>query len=114
MLMDEPLGALDRHLREQLKFEIKRIQQDFRMTVLFETDDQEEALVLSDRSVVMRDGGIEQEAAPREPGRTTGSWPISSASRTAALPDQRRPYPASATACSTRRPSPRPIGIAES
>ena len=64
LLMDEPLGALDRHLREQLKFEIKRVQQDLKMTVLFVTHDQDEALVLSDRIVVMRDGGLEQEAAP--------------------------------------------------
>lgn len=64
LLMDEPLGALDRHLREQLKFEIKRIQQDLKMTVLFVTHDQEEALVLSDRIVVMRDGRLEQEATP--------------------------------------------------
>lgn len=64
LLMDEPLGALDRHLREQLKFEIKRIQQDLKMTVLFVTHDQDEALVLSDRVVVMRDGRLEQEAAP--------------------------------------------------
>lgn len=66
LLMDEPLGALDRHLREQLKFEIKRIQQDLKMTVLFVTHDQDEALVLSDRIVVMRDGRLEQEAAPFE------------------------------------------------
>lgn len=66
LLMDEPLGALDRHLREQLKFEIKRIQQEFRMTVLFVTHDQDEALVLSDRIVVMRDGAIEQISGPQD------------------------------------------------
>jgi putative spermidine/putrescine transport system ATP-binding protein len=66
LLMDEPLGALDRHLREQLKFEIKRVQMQFRMTVLFVTHDQDEALVMSDRIVVMRDGRIEQEASPRD------------------------------------------------
>ncbi|MDX8479861.1 ABC transporter ATP-binding protein [Mesorhizobium sp. VK24D] len=66
LLMDEPLGALDRSLREQLKLEIKRIQQQFKMTVLFVTHDQDEALVLSDRVVVMRDGGIEQISPPHE------------------------------------------------
>lgn len=66
LLMDEPLGALDRHLREQLKFEIKRIQQHFKMTVLFVTHDQDEALVLSDRVVVMSNGRIEQASSPQE------------------------------------------------
>jgi putative spermidine/putrescine transport system ATP-binding protein len=66
LLMDEPLGALDRNLREQLKLEIKRIQQEFKMTVLFVTHDQDEALVLSDRIVVMREGSVEQVATPRE------------------------------------------------
>ncbi|WP_431324314.1 ABC transporter ATP-binding protein [Rhizobium sp. YTU87027] len=66
LLMDEPLGALDKHLREQLKFEIKRIQQQFRMTVLFVTHDQDEALVLSDRIAIMRDGAIEQLSTPQE------------------------------------------------
>lgn len=66
LLMDEPLGALDRHLREQLKFEIKRIQRQFDMTVLFVTHDQDEALVMSDRIVVMREGTIEQEASPHD------------------------------------------------
>jgi putative spermidine/putrescine transport system ATP-binding protein len=66
LLMDEPLGALDRHLREQLKFEIQRIQRELGVTVLFVTHDQDEALVLSDRVVVMREGRIEQIAAPQE------------------------------------------------
>jgi putative spermidine/putrescine transport system ATP-binding protein len=66
MLMDEPLGALDRHLREQLKFEIKRIQRQLNMTVLFVTHDQDEALVMSDQVVVMKEGHIEQKASPRD------------------------------------------------
>jgi putative spermidine/putrescine transport system ATP-binding protein len=66
LLMDEPLGALDRHLREQLKFEIKRIQTQFEMTVIFVTHDQDEALVLSDRVAIMRDGKIEQVSSPQE------------------------------------------------
>jgi putative spermidine/putrescine transport system ATP-binding protein len=66
LLMDEPLGALDRHLREQLKFEIKRVQRELGVTVLFVTHDQDEALAMSDRIVVMRDGRIEQVATPQE------------------------------------------------
>jgi putative spermidine/putrescine transport system ATP-binding protein len=66
LLMDEPLAALDRHLRDQLKFEIKRIQRKLGITVLFVTHDQDEALVLSDRVVVMRDGRIEQVATPQD------------------------------------------------
>jgi putative spermidine/putrescine transport system ATP-binding protein len=66
LLMDEPLGALDKHLREQLKFEIKRIQQEFQMTVLYVTHDQDEALVMSDRIVVLRDGRLKQVASPQE------------------------------------------------
>ena len=73
LLMDEPLGALDRHLREQLKAEIKRIQQHFQITVIFVTHDQDEALVLSDRVVVMREGRIEQAATPQEIYRKPGS-----------------------------------------
>ncbi len=66
LLMDEPLGALDRNLREQLKFEIKRIHAELKMTVLFVTHDQDEALVMSDRIIVMRDGKLEQDATPAE------------------------------------------------
>jgi ABC-type Fe3+/spermidine/putrescine transport system ATPase subunit len=64
LLMDEPLAALDRHLREQMKSEIKRIQQELHMTVLFVTHDQDEALALSDRVGVMRNGQLEQLDAP--------------------------------------------------
>lgn len=66
LLMDEPLAALDRHLREQMKGEIKRIQQELGMTVLFVTHDQDEALALSDRIGVMRDGQLEQIATPQD------------------------------------------------
>jgi ABC-type Fe3+/spermidine/putrescine transport system ATPase subunit len=58
--MDEPLGALDRKLREQLQVEIKRIQSKLGVTVIYVTHDQEEALVLSDRIAVMADGEIRQ------------------------------------------------------
>lgn len=66
LLMDEPLAALDRHLREQMKIEIKRIQQELAMTVLFVTHDQDEALLLSDRIGVMQNGSLAQLATPRE------------------------------------------------
>jgi spermidine/putrescine ABC transporter ATP-binding subunit len=60
LLMDEPLGALDRKLREQLQGEIKRIQSKLGVTVIYVTHDQEEALVLSDRIAVMAEGEIRQ------------------------------------------------------
>jgi putative spermidine/putrescine transport system ATP-binding protein len=64
LLMDEPLGALDRRLREDMKLEIKRIQQELGITVLFVTHDQDEALTLSDRIAVMQDGALEQVDTP--------------------------------------------------
>ena len=62
LLMDEPLGALDRSLREQMKVEIKRVQRALNMTVVYVTHDQDEALAMSDRIAVMRDGALEQVA----------------------------------------------------
>jgi ABC-type Fe3+/spermidine/putrescine transport system ATPase subunit len=66
ILMDEPLGALDKKLRDQLQVEIKNIQRELGLTVIYVTHDQEEALVLSDRIAVMRDGRIDQFDTPRE------------------------------------------------
>ncbi|TDB82808.1 ABC transporter ATP-binding protein [Micromonospora sp. KC721] len=66
ILMDEPLGALDKKLRDQLQTEIKNIQRELGLTVIYVTHDQEEALVLSDRIAVMRDGRIDQLGTPRE------------------------------------------------
>ncbi|MEW2396147.1 ABC transporter ATP-binding protein [Streptomyces sp. NPDC046862] len=66
ILMDEPLGALDKKLRDQLQTEIKRIQQELGLTVIYVTHDQEEALVLSDRIAVMQDGRIDQFDTPQE------------------------------------------------
>jgi len=66
ILMDEPLGALDKKLRDQLQTEIKRIQQELGLTVIYVTHDQEEALVLSDRIAVMREGRIDQFDTPQE------------------------------------------------
>ena len=64
LLMDEPLGALDKKLREEMQLEIKHIQQRLRLTVIYVTHDQEEALVMSDRIAVMRHGRVEQVGSP--------------------------------------------------
>ncbi|ESY90374.1 ABC transporter ATP-binding protein [Mesorhizobium sp. LNHC229A00] len=64
LLLDEPLGALDRNLREQMQGEIKGLHREFGKTTICVTHDQEEALTLSDRIVVMRGGRIEQLDAP--------------------------------------------------
>lgn len=60
LLMDEPLGALDKNLREKLQLEIKRIHQEVGRTFVFVTHDQEEALILSDRIAIFNNGRIEQ------------------------------------------------------
>lgn len=64
LMLDEPLGALDLKLRHQLQLELRRIHRETGMTFLFVTHDQEEALFLSDRIAVMRNGRIEQLATP--------------------------------------------------
>ncbi|TIP26300.1 MAG: ABC transporter ATP-binding protein [Mesorhizobium sp.] len=64
LLLDEPLGALDRNLREQMQGEIKSLHREFGKTTVCVTHDQEEALTLSDRIVVMRDGRIVQTDTP--------------------------------------------------
>ena len=64
LLMDEPLGALDKNLREQVQVEIKEIQKRLGVTVIYVTHDQHEALTMSDRIVVMNQGRIEQIASP--------------------------------------------------
>jgi len=66
LLMDEPLGALDRNLREQMKLEIKRIHSDVGVTVLYVTHDQEEALTMSDRIALMNRGRIAQLGSAEE------------------------------------------------
>jgi len=66
LLLDEPLGALDRRLREQLQTEIKEIQRRVGVSVLFVTHDQDEAMTMSDRIAVMRDGEIVQIGSPSE------------------------------------------------
>jgi putative spermidine/putrescine transport system ATP-binding protein len=62
--MDEPLGALDKKLRDRLQLEIKQLHQELGIAVLYVTHDQEEALVMSDRICLMRDGKIEQLGTP--------------------------------------------------
>ncbi|MER8710217.1 ABC transporter ATP-binding protein [Mesorhizobium sp. M1088] len=64
LLLDEPLGALDRNLREQMQIEMKSLHKEFGITTICVTHDQEEALTLSDRIVVMRAGRIEQTDTP--------------------------------------------------
>ena len=66
ILMDEPLGALDKKLREDMQLEIKRLHADLGITMIYVTHDQEEALAMSDRIVLMRKGRIEQQGKPEE------------------------------------------------
>jgi spermidine/putrescine transport system ATP-binding protein len=66
LLLDEPLAALDLKLRQAMQLELKRIQREVGITFVFVTHDQNEALTMSDRLVVMNAGGIEQLGAPRE------------------------------------------------
>jgi putative spermidine/putrescine transport system ATP-binding protein len=66
LLMDEPLSALDRRLRESMQLELQRIHRRLGVTVLYVTHDQGEALTLSDRIAVLKDGVVQQVATPRE------------------------------------------------
>jgi ABC-type Fe3+/spermidine/putrescine transport system ATPase subunit len=66
LLLDEPLGALDRQLRKHVQLEIRRLHQRLGRTMIYVTHDQEEALVLSDRIAVMREGAVEQIGTGRE------------------------------------------------
>ena len=90
LLLDEPLGALDLKLREEMQIELKAIQQQVGITFIYVTHDQEEALTMSDRMAVFNAGRIEQLGTPADvyerPAR--GSWPASSGHPTcsAAMP----------------------------
>ena len=66
LLLDEPLSALDAKLRKEMQIELKRIQEEVGITFIFVTHDQEEALTMSDKIVVMKDGIIEQIGTPME------------------------------------------------
>ena len=66
LLLDEPLSALDANLRKQMQSELKALQRELGITFLFVTHDQEEAMALSDRIALLRDGALEQVASARE------------------------------------------------
>ena len=66
LLCDEPLGALDKKLRQQMQFELKQLQKNLGVTLVFVTHDQEEALAMSDRIAVMNAGRVEQIGTPTE------------------------------------------------
>ncbi len=66
LLLDEPLGALDLKLRKEMQYELKRIQQEVGITFIFVTHDQEEALTMSDKIVIMKDGEIQQIGSPQD------------------------------------------------
>ena len=64
LLLDEPLGALDLKLRKQMQMELKKMQQELKITFVYVTHDQEEAITMSDTVVVMKDGKIHQQGTP--------------------------------------------------
>jgi len=66
LLLDEPLGALDKHLREEMQVELRRIQREVGITTIFVTHDQEEAMTLCDRIAILNQGAIVQIGAPLE------------------------------------------------
>jgi ABC-type Fe3+/spermidine/putrescine transport system ATPase subunit len=66
LLLDEPLSALDANLRKQMQGELKSLQRELGITFLFVTHDQDEAMALSDRIALLKDGALEQVASPRE------------------------------------------------
>jgi spermidine/putrescine ABC transporter ATP-binding subunit len=75
LLLDEPLGALDRKLRDEMQFELRRLQRRLAITTILITHDQEEALVLGDRVAVLRDGTLVQIGTPAEVyARPANAW----------------------------------------
>ena len=66
LLLDEPLTALDMKLRKEMRYKLRELQQQLGITFIYVTHDQEEAMVMSDRIVVLSEGKIEQEGTPRE------------------------------------------------
>jgi len=66
LLLDEPMSALDAHLRAQVQEELRRLQRELKQTFILVTHDQDEAMVVSDRIAVMREGLVEQVGEPRE------------------------------------------------
>jgi putative spermidine/putrescine transport system ATP-binding protein len=89
--MDEPLGALDRNLRDHMRLELKALQQRIGATVLYVTHDQDEALAMSDRIGVMHKGVLQQVAAPAEMyERPCNSFVAQFLGDSVALPAKRR------------------------
>ena len=85
VLMDEPLSNLDAALRLEMRTEIRRLHQSLGLTTVYVTHDQEEALALADRLVVLRDGEVQQIGSPEERAtriRRTATWPGSWATAT--------------------------------
>ncbi len=72
-LLDEPLGNLDAKLREQVRFDLKKIQRQLKVTTIYVTHDQTEAMTLADRIVLMKDGKVVQEGTPNQLYRTPRS-----------------------------------------
>ena len=110
VLMDEPLGALDKQLREHMQFEIKHLHERLGVTVVYVTHDQSEALTMSDRIAVFNDGA--HPAARRRPrsstsARRTASSPSSSARTTRSTARSRRSTAASLHGAARRRSSDR-------
>ncbi|MCO5089832.1 ABC transporter ATP-binding protein [Bosea sp. (in: a-proteobacteria)] len=66
LLLDEPLGSLDTHLRVEMQAELRRLQKEFNITTIMVTHDQEEAMVLGDRIAILKDGRLRQVGAPSE------------------------------------------------
>src|SRR5579872_1779555 len=66
LLLDEPLSALDANLRRQMQLELKSLQREVGISFVFVTHDQEEAMVMSDRIALLRNGSLEQVASPRD------------------------------------------------
>ena len=78
LLLDEPFGALDANVRADLRAWLRRLHDEVHVTTVLVTHDQEEAMEVADRIVVLDDGRIEQDGAPRElyeaPGQRRSSW----------------------------------------
>jgi putative spermidine/putrescine transport system ATP-binding protein len=92
LLMDEPLGALDRNLRDHMRVELKDLQRRIGATVMYVTHDQDEALALSDRIGIMHQGVLQQVAAPQEMyERPANSFVAKFLGGSVCLPARRRP-----------------------
>jgi putative spermidine/putrescine transport system ATP-binding protein len=113
LLLDEPLSNLDAKLRVQMRAELRRIQRELGITMLYVTHDQDEALAMSDRIVVMNGGKIEQldtperSSMPRAPASSPTSWASKTCSTTATAPSTAAPAAACpAPACPLVPPAP--------